>query len=101
MKNPASQTERRKQEKSEDGHVAFGQLKEPPYKSFAETEQTGMPDHSAVSRIKRFMQCGRVNRHFALASSQEPFVGRNQNGTDNSFTRTMKPQPKSENIEKA
>jgi len=69
MKNPASQAERRKQEKSEDSHVAFGQLKEPPHKSFAEIEQTGMADHSSVSRIKRFMQSGRGNRHFGLASS--------------------------------
>jgi hypothetical protein len=69
MKDPVSQTERRKDEKNEDSHVAFSQLKEPPHKSFAEIEQTGMPDHSAVSRVKRFMQCGRGNRHLALASS--------------------------------
>jgi hypothetical protein len=58
MKDPVSQAERRKDEKNEDSHVAFGQLKEPPHKSFAEIEQTGVPDHSTVSRIKRFMQCG-------------------------------------------
>ena len=57
------------EEKSEDSHVAFGQLKEPPHKSFPEIEQTGMPDHPAVSRVKRFVQCGRGNRRFAFASS--------------------------------
>jgi len=69
MKDPVSQAERRKDEKNEDSHVAFGQLEEPPHKSFAEIEQTGMPDHYAVSRIKRFIQCGRGNRHFTPASS--------------------------------
>ena len=59
MKDPVSQAERRKDEKNEDSHVAFGQLKEPPHKSLAEIKQTRMPDHSEVSRIKRFMQCGR------------------------------------------
>jgi len=69
MKDPVSQVECRKDEKNEDSHVAFGQLKEPPHKSFAEIEQTRMPDHSAVSCVKRFMQCGRGNGHLALASS--------------------------------
>jgi len=52
MKDPVSQAECRKHEKSADSHVAFGQLKEPPHKSFPEIEQTGMPDHPAVSRVK-------------------------------------------------
>ena len=53
MKNPVRLAQCRKHEKNEDSHVAFGQLEEPPHKSFAEIEQTGMPDHSAVSRVKR------------------------------------------------
>jgi hypothetical protein len=68
MKDPVRQAECRKHEKNEDSHVAFGQLKEPPHKSFAEIEQTGLPDHSTVSRVKRFMQRGRGHRNFALAS---------------------------------
>jgi len=100
MKDPLRKAECRKYEKNEDSHVTFGQLEEPPHKSFAEVEQTGVPDHSVVSRVKRFMQCGRGHRHFALASSYEPFVGRNQTSTDNSFTQTIKPQSQSENVEK-
>jgi len=69
MKDPVRQAQCRKHEKNEDSHIAFRQLEEPPHKSFAEIEQTGMPDHSAVSRVKRLMQRGRSDRHSALASS--------------------------------
>src|SRR6266481_10125487 len=59
-----------------------------------------MPDHSVVSRVKRLMQRCRNNLHSALATSQKPFVNRNQGGADNAFTRTLKPPPKRENVDK-
>src|SRR5205823_14191261 len=63
-------------------------------------EQAGMADHSVVSRVKRLTQCRRSNRRrVALTSSEEQLIGGNQDCTDNSFTRAMKPQPECENVE--